>query len=118
MPLRQKIICILIAATIFIVIIELVRRRKLREEYSWIWFLTGVIVILLTLIPALLSIISKFFGAGMPVLTLFFFAIIFLMMLCLQFSVEISNLANQIKNLTQELTILKAEIDQDQEGTS
>jgi len=109
MPIRQKIITILIAVSLFVVILELVRRRKLREEYSWLWLLTGAVIIVLTLWYDLLLEISYIFGAVVPTSTLFFCAIIFLIFLCLQFSVKISKISDQIKNLAQELTIIKAE---------
>ena len=112
MPIKTKIISLLIAASIFIVILELVRRRKLKEEYSWLWLLTGAIIIVLTLWYELLQKITDFIGAVLPTSTLFFFAIIFLILLCLQFSVRISKMSDQIKNLAQELSILKTETKQ------
>ena len=112
MPVIQKIMAILIAVTIFIVILELVRRRKLREEYSWLWLLTGGIIFILALWHGLLLRITHLLGAVLPTSTLFFCAIIFIVLLCLQFSVRISKLTDQVKNLAQELTILKAEIKQ------
>ncbi|MDY6862563.1 MAG: DUF2304 domain-containing protein [Thermodesulfobacteriota bacterium] len=115
MPIRQKVVAIIIGLSIFIVILELVRRRKLREEYSWLWLLTGAIILTLTLWYESLLKITHLIGAGLPTSTLFLFAIIFLILLCLQFSVQISKLSDQVKNLVQELTILKAEIKQKKE---
>ena len=56
----------------------------------------------------LLIILTHFIGAITATSTLFFFAIIFLMLVCLQFSVIISKQEDRIKNLTQEITLLKA----------
>jgi hypothetical protein len=108
MPIKQKIVAIMIAVSIFIVILELVRKRKLREEYSWLWLLTGTILIVLTIWYDLLVQITRFIGAVLPTSTIFLFAIIFLMLVCIQFSVKISALTNQLKDLTQELALLKA----------
>lgn len=107
---RQKIVAILIAISIFIVILELVRRRRLREEYSWLWLLTGAGLIALTLSYDLLVSITRMIGAVLPTSTLFFFGLLFLMLVCLQFSIRISKLTNQVKDLAQELTILKSDI--------
>lgn len=117
MPIRQKIVAIFIAVSIFIVILELVRRRKLREEYSWLWLLTGAFIIVLALWHELLVKLTHFIGAVLPTSTLFFFSVIFLMLLCLQFSVRISKLFDQVKNLSQELTILKSEIEKKERVT-
>lgn len=109
MPIKQKIVAIFIATFIFFIILDLVKRRKLREEYSWLWLLTGAILIIFTLWYELLIKITNLIGAVLPTSTLFFFGLVFLMMVCLQFSVRISKLTNQVKNLVQELTILKSE---------
>ena len=108
MPLRQQVVAVAIAVSIFVVILELVRKRKLREEYSWLWLLTGTGLIILTVWYELLIKITHFIGAALPTSTLFFFAIIFLMLVCIQFSIKISKLTNQVKDLTQEITILKS----------
>lgn len=109
MPIRQKIMAILIAVFIFGVILELVRRRRLREEYSWLWLLTGAGLITLTVRYDLLVAISRMIGAALPTSTLFFFGLIFLMLVCLQFSIRISKLTNQVKDLAQELAMLRSE---------
>ena len=77
MPLEQKITAIIIAVSIFFLIIELVRRRKLREEYSWLWLLTGTILLVLTLEYQLLVWITGLIGAAAPTSTLFFLLLYF-----------------------------------------
>ncbi len=47
MTLHQKIAAVFISLSIFAVIICLVRNRKLHEEYSWLWLLTGFALTLL-----------------------------------------------------------------------
>ncbi|NWF98681.1 MAG: DUF2304 domain-containing protein [Nitrospirae bacterium] len=108
MPLKQEIVAFTIAFSIFIVILELVREKKLREEYSWLWLLTSAGLIILTIRYDILIWITYMIGAVLPTSTLFFFAIIFLMLVCIQFSIRISRLTNQVKDLTQEITILRA----------
>ena len=117
MPIRQKVVAFLIAISIFFVILELVRRRKLREEYSWLWLLTGALLVTLTIWYDLLVRITDLIGAVAPTSTLFFFALIFLILVCVQFSMRISALTNQVKDLAQEVTILKAKVDVRGKGT-
>ncbi|OFZ48773.1 MAG: hypothetical protein A3D92_24955 [Bacteroidetes bacterium RIFCSPHIGHO2_02_FULL_44_7] len=111
MPIRQKIVAMLIAAFLFFIIINLIRRRRLKEEYSWLWFLAGLVIIVLTMWYDLLVKLTQFIGAVMPTSTLFFFTFLFLILVCLQFSVSISELSDKIKNLAQELAILKSKLD-------
>ena len=44
MPPKQKLIVALMAIGLLVFIVEVVRRRKLREEYAWLWILVGVVV--------------------------------------------------------------------------
>jgi hypothetical protein len=109
MPFRQQIFAILISISIFIIIIELVRKRKLREEYSWLWLLTGLFLFILALWYDLLVAITLLIGASIPTSTLFFFGLVFLILINLYYSIKMSTLANQMKNLAQEVGILKVE---------
>ena len=44
---RQKFVAILLAIGLIVFIFELVRRKKLREEYSWLWMLSGAAILIL-----------------------------------------------------------------------
>jgi len=106
---RQKIFAILLALGMILLIIDLVRRRKLREEYSWLWILTGVVILGLSIWDSLLEFFVRLIGVINPVSGILFFGILFLFLICLQFSVRISALTNQVKKLTQELAIIKSD---------
>jgi hypothetical protein len=98
---------LIMSLALFAVIIDLVRRKLLRIEYSWLWVLTGVAIVALVLTGAL-NLISTIIGARVPQ-TLFFSGVVFLTLINLHYSVAISRLSNQAKNLSQELAILKHE---------
>ena len=112
MPPRQKIFAIIISLTLLIFIIELVRRKKLREEYSWLWLLTGAMILILALWYDLLQGITHLIGAGLPTSTLFFLGLVFLILIAVQFSVKVSELNNQVKNLAQENGLLKNRVEE------
>jgi hypothetical protein len=104
---RLKVFIVLIGLAIFMGIIELVRRRKLREEYSFIWLLTGFAFVLIAIKNDILIFLSELVGIILPVNMLFFLALIFIMLLCLYFSLRISALTTQMKNLAQQLALLQ-----------
>ena len=108
MEIRQKVLATIVGVTLLITIIELVRRRKLKEEYSWLWIAAGIVMLVIGLNYPLLLAITRFVGAGWTSSTLFFFGLFFVIALCLQFSVKISRLETQVKNLAQQLAILEA----------
>ena len=113
MPPRLKVFVVLVGLAIFLGIIELVRRRKLREEYSFIWLMTGFVFVLLAVESDVLTFFSELAGIALPVNTLFFLALIFVMLLCLYFSLRISALTTQVKNLAQKIALLQAKNDGD-----
>lgn len=108
MPLRLTIFVIAIGLIIFLGIIELVRRRRLREEYSFIWLMTGFVFVLLAVDNDILVLLSQALEIAAPVNTLFFMALIFVMLLLLYFSLRISALTTQVKNLAQQIALLQS----------
>ena len=109
MPPKIKIIAILICVFLLSYVFELVRRKHLSEEYSLGWLVTGVSMLILSIFEDLLKWISDFVGATLFTSTLFFFGLVFLMIICLHFSIRISALTNQVRRLTQHIAILDTE---------
>ncbi len=110
MTARQQALALFASVGLLVLIIELVRRRKLREEYSWLWLLTGVGLLVLAVWYRLLLKITNIIGAVLPISTLFFFGLFFLILISISYSVQISKLNNQVKNLAQKLSILDGDL--------
>ena len=111
MPLRQQIFALIICVVIFATAIDMVRRRMLREEYSVLWLATSIVMFALVIRYDWLEALTRFIGAGLPTTTLFIGSIIFLMLISVQFSIKISRLTNQIKNLVQDNALLRTELE-------
>jgi hypothetical protein len=109
MPLRQKFVFLTIAVLLLLVILELVRRRRLRVEYSWLWIAAGLTPIGLILRYDFLVSLTEKVGAAIPTSTLFFLCILYLAVLSLHYSVRLTELTRQVKELAQELALLRAE---------
>jgi hypothetical protein len=105
---HQQIFAVLTSVVIFALILELVRRRQLREEYSWLWLLTGAATILLVVWQQLLLAITWLVGAVSPVTTILLCSLLFLLAIAIHYSIIISRLTTQVKNLAQELALLGA----------
>jgi hypothetical protein len=106
LTLHQTIFAIGTSIVVFVLLIELVRRRQLREEYAWLWLLTGAAMILLVSWPGLLAFVTHAIGAATPLTTLLIFSLLFLLAIVVHYSVMISRLTLRVKNLTQELALL------------
>ncbi|MBT1072575.1 DUF2304 domain-containing protein [Pelotalea chapellei] len=111
MPVSQKIFALLICCFVFVVTVNLVRKRKLREEYSVLWLLTSLLMFVLVLRYEWLVALTGFIGAGLPTTTLFICSIIFLILIAVQFSIKISKLTEQVKDLAQENALLRSDVE-------
>jgi len=110
MPIRNKIVALTVSIGLLLLIVELVRRRKLREEYSWLWLLTASMILLLTIWFGLLKWITSLVGAMVPASTIFLLAFLFLIFISLHFSVVISKLTNRNIDLAQKYALLELEL--------
>jgi len=111
MTVKQQIFSILVSLAVFFFTIELVRKKRLREEYSLLWLGTSVLMLILIIKYDWLLVLTKFIGAVLPTTTLFLGSILFLVLLSVQFSIKISKLSNQVKDLVQENALLRYEFE-------
>lgn len=93
------------------VVLWLVRRRLLREEYTPIWVAVSAGLVFVSLRLDLLRELTRAIGAWTPSSTVFFLGELFLVAICLNYAVRLSRAGTQIKNLAQELAILRARLD-------
>ncbi len=98
------------SVVLLVIILELVRRRYLRERYALLWILTGFLFLVLALWSNLLDELSRFLGFAVVSNALFFFGIIFLLLIILGLSVITSRLSDKNKILTQEFVLLKKRV--------
>lgn len=101
-----RILAIAGSLTLLIFIVELVRRRRLKEEYSVLWVATALMLLLLAVWGELLRDLAHFIGADSQASTLYFFGLLFVVFLLLHFSVRVSNLERRVIVLLQEIALL------------
>jgi hypothetical protein len=109
MDIRIRILTIGGAVVILMMVVELVRRRKLKEEYSVLWVVTAVLTLLVSIWFSLLTSVTNAIGAVTPASTLFFFGLLFCLVLLLHFSVRISSLERRLTALVQEVGLMSVE---------
>lgn len=92
-------------------VLWLVRRRRLREEYTPIWVAVSGALVFLSLRLDVLRALTRAIGAWTPSSTVFFLGEVFLVTICLNYAVRLSRAGLLIKNLAQEIAILRAQVD-------
>src|SRR5438552_15248053 len=97
------------SVALLIFVLELVRRRRLTEEYSFIWILTSGALIVLSLARRTLDTLALrlgiFYGPALLLLILSFFVAI----AALHFSLVISRQRRQIERLIEDVALLDAQ---------
>lgn len=107
--LKFQIILLCVSVVFLAVICESIRRRKLNEKYAFLWLITACVFLLFSIFPWILLKISDLLGLYY-LTALIGICFFFLMLIAFSYAVNISKLAEQNKNLAQEIAILKNEV--------
>jgi hypothetical protein len=107
---RVELIGAAISAVLMIVVIELVRRRKLTEEYSLLWILAAIGLFALSFSRALLHRAAAWLGIYYPPAILLLALVASVFAALLYFSVVVSRQRQQIERLIEEVGLLSAEV--------
>lgn len=100
-----------IAILVMLVVAQLIRTRKLREEYALLWFGASVVLLAFAVKRDLLDQLAAAFGIAYPPSLLLLGTILMGFLLSLHFSISLSRLSEQNKRLAQEVAILRLEIE-------
>lgn len=107
---HQKIVALILSLLVSGFVIELVRKRKLREEFSLIWVLISLAVILFAIWELPLRLVQRIVGTEIAVNALFFLAIVFLIVINVYLSMKISILTTRNIRLAQRVALLEERI--------
>jgi len=112
MTAHQIISSTIIALCMVVLIFYLVRKRRLREEYALIWMGCAVLMLGAIYCYPVLVFFTKVIGAVTPTTTLFLFGFVFLLLLTLKITLSLSKLENQVKALSQKITLLEGQLEE------
>ena len=98
-----------IASVVLILgVLELIRRRSLRERYALLWLLTGLVLLALSLWRSGLNTIAGWVGVETyPPAVLFAIGALFVLLVLLHYSTVISKLSDQSTILAQRVALLE-----------
>lgn len=107
LDIRLKILAVMTALVFIVLIINLVKKRVLKENFAILWMAVAFILTLLALNFNIVRFVSRLLGISDPNNTLFFLSVILIFLMLLLFSIEISDLETKVKNLLQETALLR-----------
>lgn len=102
---QARILGAILAIAFMALILDLIRRDKLLERYSIVWFLLGIGMLLGAIFPVLLEWLAKAMGVRDVTIALFSLTLLILLALSLNFSVIASRQSKQITRLAQQQAI-------------
>jgi len=105
---QTRIVAAVIAIFFMLLILDLIRRDRLQERYSVIWFVAGLGMLAGAAFPGLLELLADAMGVRNTNVALFSVVLLLLLGLALNFSVIMSRQAAQITRLAQERAIEQA----------
>ena len=108
---QARIVAALLAIAFMVMILELIRRHRLQERYSVIWFVAGIAMLAGAAFPDLLRVLANALGVRDVTIALFSLLFLLLLGLALSFSVILSRQAEQITRLAQEQALESARED-------
>jgi hypothetical protein len=100
-----------IALALVAIVLWLVRRRTLRAEYTPIWMGAAFALLAASLNLDVLRLLTRLLGAWTLSSTIFFLGQFFLLAICLNYAVRLSENGTRIRLLAQELALLRRQLD-------
>ena len=103
--MNPQILAIVLSVALLVIIVILLRSYVLPEKYAIVWLIAGVVSVILSVFPAILNNVAKFFGISQPI-NLIFFAGFFLMLLFLmQLTLELARTRDELRKVVQSVAI-------------
>jgi hypothetical protein len=102
-----------VVLVVFLVV--LLRTRRLREKYAITWIMLGLGICVLGAFPDTVLALTRAVGVQTPSNLLFALALVVLLLVCVQLSVEITGLEEETRTLAEELALLRFEFEQERD---
>ena len=106
-----RILSIVIACLVLFVVIEMMRRRKLREKYAGVWLIVAIGVVVLAAIPSAAQFLARLTGVETPSNFVFLLAGVVLALVSLHLSTEVGHLEEEVRTSVEEIALLRCELE-------
>ena len=114
---RARLLFVVLGLAVLIFVINLLRTKKLKEEYALLWLLMALALVVAPLLIDLIDTVSFAIGIDYPPAFIIVLALICFALIFFQISVSISRFSEQIRTLTQELALTRKRLEELEEET-
>ncbi|MHC4861326.1 MAG: DUF2304 domain-containing protein [Planctomycetota bacterium] len=105
-----RIVSVVGSVAILALVFQLIRKGRLRERCALLWIATGGVLLLFSLCRDLIDILADWFVVDYAPALIFLVFLVFLSLISLHLTVVVSTLSERTKRLTQDLALLREEI--------
>lgn len=111
MSVVSYVLGIVMALFTLIVVIEMLRRGRLRERHALWWVIAGCVALVIAIFPALLTWSAQVLEVEVPVNLIFFLSTLILFLVCIQQSAELTRLEAKTRTLAEEVALINTRLD-------
>lgn len=112
MSALQYVLGIVAALLTFGIVIEMLRRRRLRERHAGWWLVAGTFAVIISVFPGILEAVAAALGFEVPVNLVFFVSLFILFLVALQHSSELTQLEAHHRSIVERLVVLELRVDE------
>jgi hypothetical protein len=110
MTVPSYIFGVLSAVLTLAVVIEMLRRRRLRERHAIWWLIAGTLALVIGVFPTTLVWAARLVGVAIPLNLVFFVSVAVLFFVCIQHSAELTVLEAKTRTLAETSALLEMRI--------
>lgn len=104
-PIGTYILGIVAALFTLGLVVEMLRRRQLRERHAIWWLIAGLLALVIGVFPQVLVWAAGVIGVEIPTNLVFFVSILILFLVSIQHSSELTTLENRSRTLAEEVAL-------------
>jgi hypothetical protein len=110
MTLASYILGIVAAVLVLVIVIEMLRRGRLRERHALWWLIAGILALIAGIFPGTLQWAAHLVGVQLPTNLIFFVGIAILFLVCLQHSAELTRVEEKTRTLAEQSALQELRI--------
>ncbi len=113
MNVKLQIIIGIIIVCMLVIIANMVRNKKIDLRYALSWICLAALLLILDIFPQIVYAIAKLVGIATPSNMVFFLGFILIVAVVYSLTASVSRLSNKSKRLTQEMALLREEVERE-----
>lgn len=109
--MRLYLLALAVTLALVVFVVVLLRNRRLKEKYAAVWLAMTAGVVIVGVFPQVAFWLARLVGVQTPANLVFALAVVVLLLVCVQLSVEISGMEEETRTLAEEAAIVRHDLE-------